>query len=271
MEKYVYMTKKDMIKNIINDLLKNTDKGYFTKNELADKCVEYGLYADVNAAKKCLTGRTFLKTIRELGLYTKCEKPGRGSTARYYKDLPKEMIETDKDTGDIESLTKAVMIMMESQRSIMTTLAEIQTEMDRLYDVMKEGLSKQSKPKATSQKDTVERVKEFNFHIEVKNNVLRLIGQNASELTFEWYSMYIGQMIGYISSKEKLTENQIKTFIYTEMHNEYGYTFSVEKKRFVSNLGRQPKSGIELMYENKEFRSIFYNKIADRLAKDYGL
>ena len=265
MDKYVYMSKKEIMKKIVAEMIESAEEGYITKKDILNQFVANGLYSSYKSAERSCTN-SFGQVIKELGL--KAKIMGKGRSARYYKEPPKDEEECNDSS---ETLSKAIILMIESQRSIMTTLADMQTEIDRLYDVMKEGLSKQTKPKATAHKDTAEGVKEFNFHIEVKDNVNRLIGQDASKLSFEWYSMYVEQMIGYISNKEKLTENQIKTFIYSEMSKEYGYNFGIEKKHFVSRTGRQPKSGVEIMYENKDFKSVFYNKIADRLAKDYGL
>lgn len=268
MDKYVYMSKKEIMKNIIEDMIENADDGYITRKDILHKFVENGLYSSYKSADRSCAS-SFSSVIKEIGLKTM--QMGRGLSSRYYKELPKEVVETGNDAGEVEALAKAVLDLSENQKEIVTMLQELQAVMDRIIETLKENNDRKSKPKATPQKDTVERVKEFNFHVEVKNNICRLIGQDASKLSFEWYSLYINQMIGYISSKEKLTENQIKTFIYSEMSKEYGYNFGIEKKNFVSRLGRQPKSGIEIMYEKEDYRSVFYNKIADRLAKDYGL
>ena len=144
---------------------------------------------------------------------------------------------------------------------------------EKSMDIMQAQISKSGgKPKATSP-SSVEEKKKVELRDDLGGNELyEITSKNAMRLGEEEYTRNIDIMIKYIVGRtEGSTAKQIKSNFYKEMHREYGYSDSDERRRFLARNGRAANSGIELMYDNMEFKAIYYNKVADRVSKLYGL
>ena len=144
---------------------------------------------------------------------------------------------------------------------------------EKSMGIMQAQMSKAgSKPKATSP-SSVEEKKKVELRDDLGGNELyEITSKNAMRLGEEEYTRNIDIMIKYIVGRtEGSTAKQIKSNFYKEMHREYGYSDSDERRRFLARNGRAANSGIELMYDNMEFKAIYYNKVADRVSKLYGL
>jgi len=269
MEKVLIVkSKSELIKRIICELYETDGKTYITTNDIYKKLVEYGIHESAAAARR--DEQTLVsKIVSEMKLY----KVGKvGSSFKFYKEPPKQLnIPEQTDNRDLvfiqqrlEKLEKNILDVALMESKILSTMQYIVEGLAQL------GQEQEEKPKATAPKKTAtKRVKMP--EPEIVSYMDNLISKSADDMKPDIYYYYVTDMIRRISLKTGQTVNQVKTDLYKEMKKEYGFSDSDERRRFIKAEGHAAQSGIELMYSNNEYRSVYYNKVADKLAKVYGL
>lgn len=270
MEKVLIVkSKSELIKRIICELYETDGKTYITTNDIYNKLVEYGIYESAATARR--DEQTLVsKIVSDMKLY----KVGKiGSAFKYYKEPPKPFSNVPEQTSNrdlvfiqqrLEKLEKNILDVALMESKILSTMQYIVEGLEQL------GREQAEKPKATAPKKTdTKRVKMP--EPEIVSYMENLISKSADDMKPDIYYYYVTDMIRRISLKTGQTINQVKTDLYKEMKKEYGFSDSDERRRFIKAEGHAAQSGLELMYSNTEYRSVYYNKVADKLAKVYGL
>ena len=272
MEKVLIVkSKSELIKRIICELYETDGKKYITTNDIYNKLVDYGIYESAATARR--DEQTLVsKIVSEMKLY----KVGKiGSAFKYYKEPPtfSNVPNVPEQTSNrdlvfiqqrLEKLEKNILDVALMESKILSTMQYIVEGLAQL------GQEQEEKPKATAPKKAVtKRIKMP--EPEIVSYMDNLISKSADDMKPDIYYYYVTDMIRRISLKTGQTINQVKTDLYKEMKKEYGFSDSDERRRFIKAEGHAAQSGLELMYSNNEYRSVYYNKVADKLAKVYGL
>lgn len=269
MEKVLIVkSKSELIKRIIRELYETDGKTYITTNDIYNKLVEYGIYESAATARRDEQALVS-KVISDMKLY----KVGKiGSSLKYYKEPP-TFSNVPEPTSNrdlvfiqqrLEKLEKNILDVALMESKILSTMQYIVEGLEQL------GREQAEKPKAAAPKKAdTKRVKMPEPEsVSYMNN---LISRSADGMSLDVYYFCVTEMIRRISLKTGQTINQVKTDLYKEMKKEYGFSDSDERRRFIKAEGHAAQSGLELMYSNTEYRSVYYNKVADKLAKVYGL